>query len=139
MSNVEEKAEAAYRALREEIAAGRKTTAYNVYDFLGNLGVGAGFLDDQGPEQVAARVRRCAEDHIPMFERGQDGRGFLIVDGKLEPLAGMRETYGVTVRDIEAVYLAAQEPLELPKLRQLLEPLMKGAGRFRESGFAIDG
>ena len=120
-------------AVKAEFAAGRQTTAYNASDFLGNLGIHVGFLDNESPENIALTVQKCVRDHIPMFERNPRSGEFLVADAKLKPLKGMRETYGITLGDIERLYLAAQEPLNLEKLRPLLTPLIEGVKRFKQN------
>lgn len=135
MSDEAARMDAAIAAAKAEMAAGRITTAYNAYDFIGNLGIRAGFLNDQSPEEIAASVRNCLENHVPMFERVEGTRHFLVVEGSLIPLKGMKETFGITLADIEAVYLASQQPLELSKLEELLIPLEEGIRRFEERGF----
>lgn len=135
MSDEAVRMDAAIAAAIAEMAAGRKTTAYNVYDFIGNLGIRAGSLNEKSPEEIAIRVVRCLEDHVPMFERVEGTRHFLVVEGGLVPLEGMKETFGITLADIETIYLAAQQPLAFSELEVLLSPLEEGIRRFKERGF----
>jgi hypothetical protein len=129
MSQEQRKAKMA--AIHAELANRRKMTSANAYDFLGNLGVKQGFLDDVSPAEIAIRVRGVLISHVPMFQTDETG-GFLIsAEGRLVPLEGMQETDGVFLRHIEKLYLSAREPLTLDQLRPLLAPLEAGAQRFR--------